>query len=75
MSIPQAIFEMPATWTGMLQIRGCTSDENGVKESVDCEAEFFGVYAQTVEGLHMWVEDCYTRDQANDLAKYLKSTI
>lgn len=75
MSIPQAIFEMPATWTGMLQIRGCTSDENGVEESVDCEAEFFGVYAQTAEGLHMWVEDCDTRDQANDLAKYLKSTI
>lgn len=55
MSIPQAIFEMPATWTGMVQIRGCTSDENGVEESVDCEAEFFGVYAQTAEGLHMWV--------------------
>jgi hypothetical protein len=73
MSTVQAVFEMPKTWTGRLQIRGCTTGDSGIQEAADCDAEFFGVYAQDAEGLHMWVEDCDTKEQANDLAKYLKS--
>ena len=66
-------FPLPETWTGNLRIRGCIEQPGSVTEADDSEAEFFGVYAQDAEGLHMWVEDCDTREQAEDLAKYLKS--
>lgn len=68
-------FELPVTWTGSLQIRGCIEVDGCVEEAEDCAAHFFGVYAQDAAGLHIWVEDCNTHAQADDLAKYLKSTI
>ncbi|NBB37267.1 MULTISPECIES: hypothetical protein [Pseudomonas] len=69
----ESLFPLPETWTGNLWIRGCIEQPGSVTEADDSEAEFFGVYAQDAEGLHMWVEDCDTREQAEDLAKYLKS--
>lgn len=69
----ESLFPLPETWTGNLWIRGCIEKTGSVTEADDSEAEFFGVYAQDAEGLHMWVEDCATREQAEDLAKYLKS--
>lgn len=69
----ETIFELPESWTGKLQIRGCIEKEDGVTQAEDSDSEFFGVYAQDAEGLHMWVEDCDTREQAEDLVKYLKS--
>lgn len=69
----ESLFPLPETWTGNLRIRGCIEQSGSVREADDSEAEFFGVYAQDAEGLHMWVEDCDTREQAEDLAKYLKS--
>ncbi len=68
----ESFFPLPETWTGNLRIRGCIEQPGSVTEADDSEAEFFGVYAQDAEGLHMWVEDCDTREQAEDLAKYLK---
>ena len=75
MTAIQTHFEMPKSWTGCLQIRGCISDEDGVTEVEDADADFFGVYAQDANGLHMWVEDCDTKDQAYDIAKFLQTTI
>ena len=72
-SQPRATGLLPATWTGNLWIRGCIETPDSVTEADDSEAEFFGIYAQDAEGLHMWVEDCDTREQADDLAKHLKS--
>lgn len=75
MSQTGSVFELPATWTGSLQVRGCIEADGCVEQADDCDAEFFGIYAQTAEGLHMWVADCSTQAQANDVAQYLKSTI
>lgn len=66
-------FLLPETWTGNLWVRGCIETPDSVTEVDDSEADFFGVYAQDSKGLHMWVEDCDTREQAEDLAKHLKS--
>lgn len=67
-------FELPATWTGSLQIRGCIDAGGCIEEAVDCKAEFFGIYAEDAEGLHFWVADCDTKTQADELAGFLKST-
>jgi len=75
MSQTGSVFQLPATWTGSLQIRGCIEVDGCVEEAEDSDAEFFGIYAQDAAGLHLWVEDCTTQAQANDLAKYLKTTI
>lgn len=75
MTAIQTHFELPKSWTGCLQIRGCISEDGYVEEVEDSDAEFFGIYAQDADGLHMWVEDCATKDQASDIAKYLQTTI
>ncbi len=69
----QTLFPFPDTWDGTLLIRGCSQWLGNIEEAHDLEAEFFGIYARDSEGLHMWVEDCDTREQAEDLAKYLKA--
>ncbi|GGM25922.1 hypothetical protein ACFQDN_22190 [Pseudomonas asuensis] len=69
------IFDLPESWTGNFQIRGCIIKDDCVEECEDCDAEFFGIFAQDADGLHIWVEDCDTRSQADDLVKYLKTTI
>ncbi|EPG9766572.1 zincin-like metallopeptidase domain-containing protein [Escherichia coli] len=63
---------VPETWTGELQIRGCVKNEFGVEEAIDQPAEFYGVYGQDNEGLHMWVADCEKLEQAEEMAHRLK---
>lgn len=72
-SQPRNSWLLPATWTGNLWIRGCIETPDSVTEADDSDASFFGIYAQDAEGLHMWVEDCDTRKQADDLVNHLKS--
>lgn len=63
---------LPATWTGGLQVRGCVETADGVEEAVDQPATFYGIYAQDADGLHMWVTDRDTKEQAQELAGRLK---
>lgn len=72
--------EMPATWTGNLWIRGCEvirdsqgNPANGIKETSDEKAEFFSVYAQDAEGLHLCVADRDTRAECEILGEQLKA--
>ncbi|ELY5242023.1 DUF1738 domain-containing protein [Yersinia enterocolitica] len=70
---------LPSQWTGNTQVRGCVEllDENGdlsvVEASVENrEPEFFGVYAENEDGLHLWVADCETEELASNLTAELK---
>lgn len=63
---------IPPTWTGGLQIRGCVEADGVVEEAVDQPATFYGVYAQNADGLHMWIADRDTKEQAQEFAGRLK---
>ena len=65
---------MPNDWTGDIQVRGCKPDgDGGVEEAPPGKAEFFGLYAQDSQGLHFWVADADTEQQALELADRLKT--
>ena len=65
------IFKLPDDWTGALQVRGCVDLADEVVEVEEADADFFGVYAQTSEGFHMWVQDFDSRAQAVDVVRIL----
>lgn len=66
-------FPIPADSTGRFQVRGCIEDEGGITQAVDCEAEFWSVYAENAAGLHMWVCDCETEEDAESFVADIKA--
>ncbi len=54
-------FELPADWTGRVQVQGNVEVEHDgerfVEPAGDREPEFWGVYAQHEDGTHTWLAD------------------
>ncbi|AZG89392.1 hypothetical protein N032_27975 (plasmid) [Pseudomonas syringae pv. pisi str. PP1] len=66
-------FPLPADSTGRFQIRGCIEEAGGIAEAVNCDPEFWSVYAENAAGLHMWVCDCETEADAAAFVTDLKA--
>lgn len=70
-------FDLPADWNGAIQVQGNVIIEDGGEQFVEPaqavgrEPEFWGVYAQHENGMHQWVADLNTQEQAEELATLL----
>jgi hypothetical protein len=49
-------------------VRGCREVEDDIEEVSEDQAEFFGVYEADADGLHMWVADFGTVEEARQFA-------
>lgn len=70
-------FDLPADWNGAVQVQGNVVIEDGGEQFVEPahavgrEPEFWGVYAQHENGMHQWVADINSQNQADELANLL----
>ncbi|MCR9925525.1 zincin-like metallopeptidase domain-containing protein [Vibrio parahaemolyticus] len=70
-------FDLPADWNGAVQVQGNVVIEDGGEQFVEPahavgrEPEFWGVYAQHENGMHQWVADLNSQNQADELANLL----
>ncbi|HBH7885288.1 TPA: DUF1738 domain-containing protein [Vibrio parahaemolyticus] len=70
-------FDLPADWSGAVQVQGNVVIEDGGEQFVEPahavgrEPEFWGVYAQHENGMHQWVADLNSQNQADELANLL----
>jgi len=70
-------FDLPADWNGVVQVQGNVVIEDGGEQFVEPahavgrEPEFWGVYAQHENGMHQWVADLNSHNQADELANLL----
>lgn len=70
-------FDLPADWNGAVQVQGNVVIEDGGEQFVEPahavgrEPEFWGVYAQHENGMHQWVADLNSHNQADELANLL----
>lgn len=70
-------FNLPADWSGVVQVQGNVMEGEGDQRSVTpaaflgVEPEFFGVYARHEDGTHQWLADLPTQQQADALAERL----
>lgn len=70
-------FALPDDWNGSVQVQGCVhvmiDGEQHVEPADGREPEFWGVYAQREEGLHEWLADFNTQEQAEEVALRLQA--
>ncbi|MFT2112504.1 zincin-like metallopeptidase domain-containing protein [Marinomonas sp. 2405UD68-3] len=70
-------FDLPADWNGAVQVQGNVVIEDGGEQFVEPvhavgrEPEFWGVYAQHENGMHQWVADINSQNQADELVNLL----
>ncbi|EPJ2694282.1 zincin-like metallopeptidase domain-containing protein [Vibrio cholerae] len=70
-------FDLPADWNGAVQVQGNVVIEDGGEQFVEPahavgrDPEFWGVYAQHENGMHQWVADLNSQNQADELANLL----
>ncbi|TOK33231.1 DNA primase, partial [Vibrio parahaemolyticus] len=71
-------FDLPADWNGAVQVQGNVVIEDGGEQFVEPahavgrDPEFWGVYAQHENGMHQWVADLNSQNQADELANLLE---
>ncbi|HBA5400613.1 TPA: toprim domain-containing protein, partial [Escherichia coli] len=72
-------FALPQDWGGNIQVQGCVYEmidgERHVTaaNAIGKEPEFWGVYAELESGLHEWVADFDSQQQADELAMRLEA--
>jgi len=70
-------FGLPDDWNGSVQVQGCVhvmiDGEQHVEPADGREPEFWGIYAQREEGLHEWLADFDTQEQAEEVALRLQA--
>lgn len=70
-------FSLPADWSGVVRVQGNIMEggegDQHVTAALGVDPEFYGVYARLNDGMHEWLADFQTEQQADDLAMRLQA--